>query len=275
MDDDIARAARAKKGSPFLSTEQAAFYLGLSARKLQQMRAAATGPSFRTAQPLCPLSYRRSRRLVERGRRPGAATCLTVLAQRSQHCGDRLRRIIAERRRARRRLLVGALVVCSTVPLAASLLLQHAAAPRLERERERPDRPVRDACRPTDPARRHGCGLAARARPIACGEAPVSSRQCAAGEESRRSRRRSRLRCAAQRFDRRQAGRHAPEIGSSPEGRCRAWSGCRLLGGGEYFLLMDDRLSFDGRYFGVTQGKDLLGRAELLWARPANGSSHA
>lgn len=47
MDDDIARAARAKKGSPFLSTEQAAFYLGLSARKLQQMRAASAGPSFR------------------------------------------------------------------------------------------------------------------------------------------------------------------------------------------------------------------------------------
>lgn len=47
MDDDIARAARAKKGSPFLSTEQAAFYLGLSARKLQQMRATETGPSFR------------------------------------------------------------------------------------------------------------------------------------------------------------------------------------------------------------------------------------
>ena len=47
MDDDIARAARAKKGRPFLSTEQAAFYLGLSARKLQQMRAAGTGPSFR------------------------------------------------------------------------------------------------------------------------------------------------------------------------------------------------------------------------------------
>ena len=47
MDDDIARAARAKKGSPFLSTEQAAFYLGLSARKLQAMRGAGTGPSFR------------------------------------------------------------------------------------------------------------------------------------------------------------------------------------------------------------------------------------
>lgn len=47
MDDDIARAARAKKGSPFLSTEQAAFYLGFSARKLQAMRRTGTGPFFR------------------------------------------------------------------------------------------------------------------------------------------------------------------------------------------------------------------------------------
>jgi hypothetical protein len=47
MDDGILRAARAKKGSPFLSTEQAAFYLGLSARKMQAMRAGGTGPRFR------------------------------------------------------------------------------------------------------------------------------------------------------------------------------------------------------------------------------------
>ena len=47
MDDDIGRAARAKKGSPFLSTEQAAFYLGLSPRKMQEMRASGTGPEFR------------------------------------------------------------------------------------------------------------------------------------------------------------------------------------------------------------------------------------
>lgn len=47
MDDDVARAARAKKGSPFLSTQQAGFYLGLSPRTLQQMRADGTGPSFR------------------------------------------------------------------------------------------------------------------------------------------------------------------------------------------------------------------------------------
>lgn len=47
MDDEVVRASRAKKGSPFLSTEQAAFYLGLSARKMQGMRAAGTGPVFR------------------------------------------------------------------------------------------------------------------------------------------------------------------------------------------------------------------------------------
>jgi len=39
MEDEIGRAQRAKKGSPFLNTEQAAFYLGLSPRTLQQLRA--------------------------------------------------------------------------------------------------------------------------------------------------------------------------------------------------------------------------------------------
>ena len=47
MDDENARAARARKGSPFLSTEQAGFYLGLSARKMQAMRRDGTGPLFR------------------------------------------------------------------------------------------------------------------------------------------------------------------------------------------------------------------------------------
>ena len=46
-DDENARAARAKKGCPFLTTEQAAFYLGLSARKMQAMRRVGEGPSFR------------------------------------------------------------------------------------------------------------------------------------------------------------------------------------------------------------------------------------
>ena len=47
MDDENARAAQAKKGSPFLSTEQAAFYVGLSHRTLEKMRWSGTGPRFR------------------------------------------------------------------------------------------------------------------------------------------------------------------------------------------------------------------------------------
>lgn len=47
VDDDVTRASRARKGSPFLSTEQAAFYLGISPRQLQQMRGKGTGPFFR------------------------------------------------------------------------------------------------------------------------------------------------------------------------------------------------------------------------------------
>jgi len=39
MDDDILRAERAKRGSPYLNTAQAAHYLGISVRTLQRMRA--------------------------------------------------------------------------------------------------------------------------------------------------------------------------------------------------------------------------------------------
>jgi excisionase family DNA binding protein len=47
MDDDNARAATAKKGSPFLNTDQAAFYVGLSRRTLEKMRTAGGGPHYR------------------------------------------------------------------------------------------------------------------------------------------------------------------------------------------------------------------------------------
>ena len=43
----IARAARARGGTPFLSPEQAAFYLSLSVRTLQEYRSAGIGPRFR------------------------------------------------------------------------------------------------------------------------------------------------------------------------------------------------------------------------------------
>lgn len=44
------------------------------------------------------------------------------------------------------------------------------------------------------------------------------------------------------------------------------WRGCRVLRAGEYLLLMVERPdSFDGRYFGVTSGADMIGQARLLW----------
>ena len=46
-DDQAARAARAKQVSPFLSTAQAAFYIGLSRRTLEKMRIVGGGPVYR------------------------------------------------------------------------------------------------------------------------------------------------------------------------------------------------------------------------------------
>ncbi|CAN7480188.1 S26 family signal peptidase [Caulobacter sp. LjRoot300] len=49
------------------------------------------------------------------------------------------------------------------------------------------------------------------------------------------------------------------------------WSGCRLLGAGEVFLLAPGFGSLDGRYFGITDGRQILARARpLLIARPSS-----
>lgn len=45
------------------------------------------------------------------------------------------------------------------------------------------------------------------------------------------------------------------------------WSGCVRLRGRQLFLLMNSPASFDGRYFGVTEGGDVIGKARLLWSR--------
>jgi len=45
------------------------------------------------------------------------------------------------------------------------------------------------------------------------------------------------------------------------------WTGCARLHGRQLFLLMDNAASFDGRYFGPTEGKDIIGKARLLWRR--------
>ena len=68
---------RARKGTPSLTTEQAAFYTDLSARRMQALRG-RRGPAVPPPQPLRALPYRRSRRLVPCVRfaaRTGTTSC--------------------------------------------------------------------------------------------------------------------------------------------------------------------------------------------------------
>ncbi|MGA1808396.1 S26 family signal peptidase [Sphingobium sp. WW5] len=46
-----------------------------------------------------------------------------------------------------------------------------------------------------------------------------------------------------------------------------SWHGCRMLRRQQLFLLMESADSFDGRYVGVSEGTDLIGKAQLLWRR--------
>lgn len=46
-EDDIDRAGRARKGSPFLNSKQAAHFLGLQAKTLANMRWQGEGPPYR------------------------------------------------------------------------------------------------------------------------------------------------------------------------------------------------------------------------------------
>ena len=53
------------------------------------------------------------------------------------------------------------------------------------------------------------------------------------------------------------------------------WNGCVRLRGHQLFLLMPGSpASFDGRYFGVTEGADVTGKVRLLWAKPTQGSNY-
>lgn len=61
----------------------------------------------------------------------------------------------------------------------------------------------------------------------------------------------------AERLERDAKGRWMPQ-----------WQGCYVLGSDQYFLLMAGKpASFDGRYFGITSRRDIIGTARLLWAR--------
>jgi hypothetical protein len=46
-DDDMDRARKARKGSPFLTAKQAAHYLGLGTKTLAHLRCSGEGPNFR------------------------------------------------------------------------------------------------------------------------------------------------------------------------------------------------------------------------------------
>lgn len=64
-------------------------------------------------------------------------------------------------------------------------------------------------------------------------------------------------------------GRHrATRRLSDGQGRLMPWwQGCTTLRDGALFLLNDNPASFDGRYLGPTRRGDVIGRAQLLWAR--------
>ncbi|MET0245595.1 MAG: S26 family signal peptidase [Sphingomonas sp.] len=60
----------------------------------------------------------------------------------------------------------------------------------------------------------------------------------------------------------------ANRLARDPSGRALPWwQGCQRLARGDYLLLMDAPGSFDGRYFGTSPGRDLVGRARLIWRR--------
>jgi conjugative transfer signal peptidase TraF len=180
--------------------------------------------------------------------------------------GEELRRLVAWRRRALGRLGMAAAIGCSAVPLAVStawtpvpLLVWNASASApVGLYRLRPGAPVRRgdmvAAWAPGPAR----ALAARRQYLPAGVPLVKRVAAAAGNRI----------CAAGPTVSIDGRTVAERRGSDFSGRPMPWwSGCRELRRDEYFLLMDSPASFDGRYFGVTRGDDVLGRAELLWAR--------
>jgi conjugative transfer signal peptidase TraF len=180
--------------------------------------------------------------------------------------GDELRRIVAARRLTHRRLKLLGLIGIATAPVAATsfwktptLLVWNASASApIGLYRVEARGPVRrgDMVVAWLPQRAR---LLAASRHYLPANVPLVKR-VAAVEGDRV--------CAAGSSIRINGRRVAVRLRQDSRGRPMAWwSGCRRLRPGEYFLLMDSRRSFDGRYFGVTQERDLVGRAVLLWKR--------
>lgn len=188
------------------------------------------------------------------------------------HWGEELRRIILKRRRRRRQLAIAAAVAASVAPLALTLAWEppvlliwnaSASAPvglyRVQSDKA-PKHGDMVIAWPPGPAREMGAArryLPANVPLVKRVAAASGDRVCASGEAITINGARVVVR---RRSD--AAGRPMPW-----------WSGCRLLGSDQYLLLMDSPRSFDGRYFGPTDGSGLVGRAVLLWAKPAKGSN--
>jgi conjugative transfer signal peptidase TraF len=186
------------------------------------------------------------------------------------HCGDALRRTIAARRQRRRLLSIAALIGIAAVPLAASALWQapvllvwnaSASAP-IGLYRVQADAPVRRGDMVIAWAPGPARTLAAMRHYLPANVPLVKRVAAVAGDRV----------CAVGRSVSINGRRVAMRRKSDPDGRPMPWwTGCRRLARSERFLLMDNPLSFDGRYFGVTRSSDVIGRAELLWAKPAKG----
>ena len=182
------------------------------------------------------------------------------------HAGEQLRRIIAARRLRRRRIVIAAMITLSAAPLAASTLW-HAPVLLVWNA---------SASAPIGLYRVHGSGPISRGDMVVAWT-PAPARALAARRHYLPANVPLVKRVAAIAGDRVCAdesgiaidGRQvAARLRSDAAGRpMPRWTGCRTLSGGEYLLLMDNPLSFDGRYFGVTDGSDIVGRAELLWRR--------
>jgi conjugative transfer signal peptidase TraF len=182
------------------------------------------------------------------------------------HWVEELRALIEQRRRTRGRLAIASLTACAAVPLTASiawkppvLLVWNASASApLGLYRLRPTAPVRRGDMVIAWTPRPARELAA-ARHYLPANVPLVKRVAAAAGDRV---------CAAGRAVSINGTRVAMRQRSDGAGRPMPWwSGCRRLGQREYFLLMDRRDSFDGRYFGVTRSEDLVGRTVLLWKR--------
>jgi conjugative transfer signal peptidase TraF len=258
--DDIAETGLAPWPSaaavqrPYLNTQQAAHFLGIGWRKLMRLRLEGAGPTHRMHGRL--IVYRAedlelwSRNRAAERARPRCRTKVCAAPdpglRRLTWCA-----LVAA-------CIINALIVTIVAPPAPSMIwnVSRSAPTGLYVVRDLEPLLVGDmvAARVPPGVR----SFAARRRYIPA-KAPLIKR-IAAGPGDRVCAARDVLRVNGLQMAQRQmvdkAGRWLPW-----------WSGCATLGPDEYLLLMDHANSFDGRYFGLTSKSDIIGKAQLKWAR--------